>query len=83
MSLLRAVSTMGSLTMVSRVLGFVRDVLMARMLGAGAMADCFVLAFKLPNLMRGSAFPFSDTFLAGVGLASPSGIICALAGYLP
>lgn len=52
MSLLRAVSTMGSLTMVSRVLGFVRDILMARLLGAGAMADCFVIAFKLPNLMR-------------------------------
>jgi putative peptidoglycan lipid II flippase len=52
MSLLRAVTTMGSLTMVSRVLGFVRDVLMARILGAGAMADCFVIAFKLPNLMR-------------------------------
>ena len=52
MSLIRAVSTVGGLTMVSRVLGFVRDILMASVLGAGWIADCFVIAFKLPNLMR-------------------------------
>ncbi len=52
MSLIRAVSTVGGLTMVSRVLGFVRDILMAAVLGAGWIADCFVIAFKLPNLMR-------------------------------
>lgn len=51
-SLLRAFSTVGGLTLASRVLGFVRDVLMARYLGAGLAADCFFVAFKLPNFFR-------------------------------
>lgn len=52
MGLLRAAATVGSLTMVSRVLGFVRDVLTAQYLGAGLVADAFVIAFKLPNFFR-------------------------------
>jgi putative peptidoglycan lipid II flippase len=48
----RAVATIGSLTFVSRILGFVRDVLIARALGAGLAADAFFLAFRLPNLFR-------------------------------
>ena len=38
--------------MISRVLGFVRDVLIANFLGAGMIADAFFVAFKLPNLFR-------------------------------
>ncbi len=38
--------------MVSRVLGFVRDMLIAAVLGAGMVADAFVVAFRLPNLFR-------------------------------
>ena len=38
--------------MISRVLGFIRDILMAAVLGAGAITDCFVVAFKLPNFFR-------------------------------
>ena len=38
--------------MVSRVLGFVRDILLARLLGAGLLADAFFVAFKLPNFFR-------------------------------
>lgn len=38
--------------MASRILGFVRDVLIARMVGAGPIADAFVIAFRLPNLFR-------------------------------
>jgi putative peptidoglycan lipid II flippase len=52
MSLLRSIVTVGSLTMASRVLGFVRDVLVAAVLGAGPTADVFFVAFKLPNLFR-------------------------------
>ncbi|MAU40463.1 MAG: murein biosynthesis integral membrane protein MurJ [Kordiimonas sp.] len=52
MSILRAAATVGSLTMVSRLLGFVRDILMASILGAGWVADCFFIAFKLPNFFR-------------------------------
>lgn len=46
------VATVGILTAVSRVLGFVRDMVMAWLLGAGFLADAFVVAFRLPNLLR-------------------------------
>ena len=52
MSLLRNVGTIGGLTAVSRVFGFARDVLLARILGAGLAADAFQLAFTLPNTFR-------------------------------
>jgi len=50
--LLRAASKVGSWTMLSRILGFVRDILLARVLGAGLLADAFFVAFKLPNFFR-------------------------------
>ncbi|SON54160.1 putative peptidoglycan biosynthesis protein MurJ [Hartmannibacter diazotrophicus] len=52
MNLLKNFATVGMATMVSRVLGFVRDVFMAQMLGSGPMADAFFVAFRLPNLFR-------------------------------
>ena len=52
MVLLRSIATVGGFTMVSRVLGFLRDILIAGVLGAGAGADAFFVAFKLPNLFR-------------------------------
>lgn len=52
MSVFKAAAVFGSFTMISRVLGFVRDILMAAVLGAGAITDCFVVAFKLPNFFR-------------------------------
>jgi putative peptidoglycan lipid II flippase len=52
MNLLRAVSTIGGLTLVSRVLGMVRDILMARYVGAGMASDAFLIAWRLPNLFR-------------------------------
>src|SRR5258708_18451933 len=52
MAFLRAVATVGSLTMVSRVFGFVRDILTAAILGAGRVADAFFVAQRLPNLFR-------------------------------
>jgi putative peptidoglycan lipid II flippase len=48
----RHVATVGGLTAVSRVLGFVRDMIMAWLLGAGLLADAFVVAFRIPNLLR-------------------------------
>lgn len=50
--LLRTASTVGSWTMLSRLLGFVRDILLARVLGAGLLADAFFVAFKMPNFFR-------------------------------
>ena len=52
MKLLRSTAIIGSLTLVSRVLGLIRDVLIARFLGAGAVSDAFFTAFKLPNVFR-------------------------------
>ena len=52
MSLFKSVATFGGLTLVSRITGFLRDMVLANFLGAGAVADAFVVAFKLPNLFR-------------------------------
>ncbi len=52
MSFLRSAVTVGVGTMASRLLGFVRDILIAAVMGAGPVADAFVVAFKLPNLFR-------------------------------
>ena len=52
MNLLGALAKVGSLTMVSRILGFVRDTIIARAFGAGMATDAFFVAFKLPNLLR-------------------------------
>jgi putative peptidoglycan lipid II flippase len=48
----RAFGTIGALTMVSRALGFLREMVSARVLGAGPAAEVFALAFLLPNLFR-------------------------------
>lgn len=50
--MLKSVLTVGGWTMASRVLGFVRDMLIAAVLGAGPVADAFFVALKLPNLFR-------------------------------
>src|SRR5215813_11269836 len=52
MQLYRAFATVGGLTMLSRVLGFARDFLIAATLGSGAVADAFFVAFRFPNLFR-------------------------------
>ena len=52
MALMKSIATVGSMTLISRLLGFVRDVAVAWVLGAGWMADVFFVAFKLPNLFR-------------------------------
>lgn len=52
MSLLKHFITVGGATLSSRVLGFVRDVTMAAIIGTGPVADAFFVAFRLPNLFR-------------------------------
>jgi putative peptidoglycan lipid II flippase len=52
MALLRAAATVGGYTMLSRILGFVRDMLIAWALGAGFVSDAFFVATRLPNLFR-------------------------------
>src|SRR5690242_9563680 len=52
MRLYRAFATVGGLTMLSRVFGFIRDILIAASLGTSAVADAFFVAFRFPNLFR-------------------------------
>lgn len=52
MSLLRSFTTVGGYTLLSRLTGFARDMLIASMLGAGMVADAYFVAFKFPNLFR-------------------------------
>ncbi|MDP2752085.1 MAG: murein biosynthesis integral membrane protein MurJ [Rhodocyclaceae bacterium] len=52
MNLLKSLVTVSGMTLLSRILGFVRDFVIARTFGAGAMTDAFFVAFRLPNLLR-------------------------------
>lgn len=52
MSLYRAFAKIASLTMVSRILGFIRDILHTAILGASFISDAFIVAFKFPNFFR-------------------------------
>ncbi len=52
MNLLKALAAVSSMTLLSRILGFVRDAVIARIFGAGMMTDAFFVAFKIPNLLR-------------------------------
>jgi putative peptidoglycan lipid II flippase len=50
--MIRAFLSVGGWTLASRLTGFLRDILMARVLGAGLMMDAFAVAFRLPNHFR-------------------------------
>ncbi|MCC7091391.1 MAG: murein biosynthesis integral membrane protein MurJ [Nitrosomonas sp.] len=52
MNLLKALAAVSSMTFISRILGFVRDILIARIFGAGIATDAFFVAFRIPNLLR-------------------------------
>ncbi len=49
---LRSIATVGGMTLVSRILGFVREVMIAGILGTGPIAEAFIVAMRLPNLLR-------------------------------
>lgn len=51
-SLLKSAGVVASATLLSRILGFVRDIIIAQMFGTGASAQAFVVAFRIPNLLR-------------------------------
>jgi len=50
--LLRSTAVVGGMTLLSRVLGLTRDIVIARVFGAGSGADAFFIAFKIPNFLR-------------------------------
>ena len=51
-ALIRSTRVIGSATLASRILGFIRDVLIAKLFGTGMRAQAFVVAFRIPNLLR-------------------------------
>lgn len=52
MSLFKSIATFGGFTLISRIMGFIRDMVIAKYLGAGILSDAFLVSFKLPNLFR-------------------------------
>jgi putative peptidoglycan lipid II flippase len=52
MNLLRAAASVSAMTLLSRITGFIRDTLLAIFFGAGMAMDAFVVAFRIPNLLR-------------------------------
>ena len=52
MSFIKSIATFGGFTMISRITGFIRDMIIANFLGAGSVSDAFLVSFKLPNLFR-------------------------------
>ena len=52
MKLFKSIATFGGFTLISRITGFLRDMVLANYLGAGLVSDAFLVAFKLPNLFR-------------------------------
>jgi putative peptidoglycan lipid II flippase len=52
MNLLKALAAVSGMTLISRIMGFVRDTVIARIFGAGIYTDAFFVASKLPNLLR-------------------------------
>jgi putative peptidoglycan lipid II flippase len=52
MALLKSIATLGSYTMISRVLGLAREILLANVVGPGMILDAFIFAFKFPNFFR-------------------------------
>ena len=52
MALLRFAGTVGFWTLASRILGFIRDILIARFLGTTGVVEAFFVAFRFPNLFR-------------------------------
>lgn len=69
MNLLRAAASVSGMTLLSRITGFVRDILLAIFFGAGLAMDAFVVAFRIPNLLRRlfAEGAFSQAFVPVLG----------------
>lgn len=85
--LLKSTLMVGSVTFLSRILGFVRDVVVANLFGASAAADAFFVAFKIPNFLRRlfAEGAFSQAFVPVLGeykAAREAGAIRDLIDYV-
>lgn len=75
MSLLRSAALISGLTLLSRITGLVRDILIARSFGAGPLSDAFWVAFRIPNLLRRlfAEGAFSQAFVPILGEVRSTG----------
>lgn len=89
--MLRSSALVGSMTMISRVLGLLRDIVIASFVGASANADAFFVAFKIPNFLRRlfAEGAFSQAFVPVLAdykqenaLAAVKGLVDRVAGVL-
>lgn len=82
--LLRSSALVGMMTMLSRVLGLVRDVVFARFIGAEAGADAFFVAFKIPNFLRRlfAEGAFAQAFVPVLSEYRAQGSVAAVRGLL-
>ena len=69
MNLLKAAASVSGMTLASRITGFIRDTLLAVLFGAGLAMDAFVVAFRIPNLLRRlfAEGAFSQAFVPVLG----------------
>ncbi|HEX4779203.1 MAG TPA: murein biosynthesis integral membrane protein MurJ [Usitatibacter sp.] len=69
MNLLKAAASVSAMTLLSRITGFIRDTLLAILFGAGSSMDAFVVAFRIPNLLRRlfAEGAFSQAFVPVLG----------------
>jgi putative peptidoglycan lipid II flippase len=69
LNLLRAAASVSGMTLASRITGFIRDTLLAILFGAGLSMDAFVVAFRIPNLLRRlfAEGAFSQAFVPVLG----------------
>ena len=88
---LRSVLKVGSNTLLSRLLGFARDIILAHLFGAGEMADAFFVAFRIPNLFRRlfGEGAFSQSFVPVLGeyraqrtMAETQAFVADVSGWL-
>ena len=84
-SLGRAFQQIGSLTAISRIVGFMRDIAFASFLGAGPAADAFLVALKLPNMFRrlSAEGAMTNAFLPSFEkYAKPTGVMRRFGSHL-
>ena len=82
--MIERIFTVGGLTLVSRVTGFIRDIMLAAILGAGPVADAFFVALRLPNHFRAifaegafnAAFVPAYARIREQGGADPAAYLC-------
>src|SRR6266853_738779 len=88
---LRAVGVIAAATLASRILGYIRDIVLARAFGASPVTDAFFVAFRIPNLLRRllaegalstAIIPVFTEYLAGGGRAEFTRMVRAVTGVV-